>query len=138
MKQNIIELIFSILRNESLDNLEIKFKTLSVLRLLIKSSNDSLGLIFVFQDENLKLIENIVDDQRSIDHAGVIGESSRLLCYLPIVAKTEARIRQLCKYKFINSICKMLNSEHLVMLNEALLALNVLVTISYSKRYFLL
>jgi hypothetical protein len=119
-----------------LDNLEIKFKTLSVLRLLIKNSNDSLGLNLVFEDENLKLIESIVDDQRSIDHAGVIGESSRLLSYLPIVAKTEARIKQLCKYKFINTICKMLKSEYLVMLNEALLALNVLVTISYSKIYF--
>lgn len=101
--------------------------------MLIKNCNDNLGLNNVFEDENLKLIEGIVDDQRTIDHAGVIGESSRLLCYLPIVAKTEARIKQLCKYKFINSICKLLKNEHLIMLNEALLALNVLVTISYSN-----
>ena len=134
LKHNALEIVLNVLKNEILDNLEIKFKSLSVIRLLIRNSTDKTGLDIVFSNENLKCIESIVNANN--EHLGIIGESSRLACYLPLAAKTEQRILQFCQMKMINVITKQLKSEYLIMLNEALLALNILATINYSNISF--
>lgn len=112
------------------ENLDVKAKVLSIIRLLVKSCTDKTGLDLIFEDKNLKTLEKIVSDD-SMDHHTVIGESSRLVCYLPIAAKSEKNISKMAKVKLAAVIVKQLKTEHLIMLNEALLALNVLVTISY-------
>lgn len=85
----------------------------------------------MFESKSLELVESVANN--TYEHMGIVGESSRLVCYLPVAAKTEARIKEFCKFKLIGVVCKQLKTEHLIMLNEALLALNVLITIDYSK-----
>lgn len=113
----------------SFDNLEIKSKALSIIRLLIKTCTDKTGLDLVFSDETLSSLEKLA--KNSQDHVIIAGESSRLVCYLPIAAKNEKRIKSLLKYEFIEVVCAQLKSEHFIMVNEAVLALNVLLTVDY-------
>lgn len=116
------------------ENLEVKWKALGILRLLVKSCTEKTGLAIVFDSKTLGLIEEICGKKE--EHPGVVGESSRLVCYLPIAAKSEKYMKKFCEFKFIDIVCAQLKSEHLIMLNEALLALNVLTTIDYSKSLF--
>lgn len=114
----------------SYENLEVKAKALSIIRLLVKNCTDKTGLDIIFSDSNLETIEKIALDV-SIEHFTVIGESNRLICYLPIAAKFERNIIKLSKFQFVGIIVKQFKSEHFIMLNEGLLALNVLITINY-------
>lgn len=113
------------------ENLEVKWKALGIIRLLVKNCTDKTGLNQIFEDTVLEKISQIANSPQ--EHAGVTGESSRLVCYLPIAAKSEKNIAKFSKFKFIDVICTQLKSEHLIMLNEALLALNVLLTVDYSN-----
>lgn len=96
---------------------------------MVKNCNSQNGLELIFDLKSLELFEKIANNPQ--DHPTLTGESSRLSCYLPIAAKSEVNIEKFCKFKFIPIICNQLGSEHPIMLNEALLALNVLVTINY-------
>ncbi len=113
------------------DNLEVKFKALGIIRLLIKSCNENNGLQLIFQDSALERIEKLALNPQ--DHPGIAGESSRLACYLPLAAKSETNILKFCSFSMAGVISLQLKSEHLIMVNEALLAVNVLVTIGYRK-----
>ena len=115
------------------DNFEVKVKALSILRFMVKSCNEKNGLNLIFEEKVLEALEKI---PTSCDHAGIIGESSRLICYLPIAAKSEKNLAKLAAFKFINIICDQLDCPHLIMINEALLALNVIVTVDYSNFFF--
>ena len=113
------------------ENLEVKWKAVSIIRLLVKSCTEKTGLGLIFNDEVLLKIETIANNTQ--EHPGLAGESSRLCCYLPIAAKSEKNLEKYCKFKFISVVCNQIASEHFIMLNEALLAINVLITINYSK-----
>ncbi|CAF0705142.1 unnamed protein product [Brachionus calyciflorus] len=126
LKHDVIEVVLEFLNFE---NLEVIWKAVSVIRLLVKSCNEKNGLSLIFTDNVLEKIEKISNNPQ--EHAGVAGESSRLCCYLPIAAKSERNIEKYCQFKFINIVCQQLKSEHLIMLNEASLAVNVLIAINY-------
>lgn len=128
LKCNLIETVLPFCDYE---NLEVKSKSLSIIRLMVKNCTQKTGLDLIFNAKTLETFEKIA--VKPDDHPIIVGESSRLCCYLPIAAKSEANIEKFCQYKFIPVICNQLNSEHMIMLNEALLALNFLVTINYSK-----
>ena len=113
------------------NNLEVKFKALSIIRLLVKNCNEKNGLLVIFEESSLHEIEKIALNPQ--DHPGLVGESSRLVCYLPLAAKSEKNVARFCNYKMVGVISAQLKSEHLIMINEALMALNVLVAINYSK-----
>lgn len=128
LKHNLIETVLPFC---NYDNLEVKSKALSIIRLMVKNCNQTNGLDLIFEKKSFEIIERIATNPG--DHPIIVGESSRLVCYLPIAAKSEINIEKICQHKFIPIICNQLSSEHLIMLNEALLALNVIVTISYSN-----
>jgi hypothetical protein len=134
---NVIDCAFSFIDAQ---NLEIRYKSLSIIRLLAKScTTTSNGLTSLFNEMNLKKLFDIVKSSIILEmHKGVWGETSRLVCYLPIAAKSEANIRKLAQFNdnFIKTICEQLKSDHFIMINEALLALNVLIAIDYSKFKF--
>jgi hypothetical protein len=131
LKTNIIEVALKYL---DFDNLEVKFKALGIIRLLAKSCNETNGLQLVFEDSSLESIERLALNPQ--DHPGIAGESSRLACYLPLAAKSEKNILKFCSFSMTGVISLQLKSEHLIMVNEALLAINVLITIGYRKLYF--
>ena len=119
------------------NNLEIKAKTLSIIRLLVKYCSEQTGLDLIFEEKSLDQIENAA--RNTFDHPIIAGESSRLVCYLPIAAKNEKRVEKMLKFKLVDIICNQLKSDHFIMVNEAVLALNLLVTVNYSKlinKYF--
>lgn len=126
LKCNLIETVLPFCSHE---NMEIKSKSLGIIRLMVKSCTSNNGLDLIF--DSLEMFANIVINPG--DHPIIVGESSRLACYLPIAAKSEINIEKFCQHKFVPVICNQLNTEHLIMLNEALLALSVLVTVNYSK-----
>lgn len=126
LKQPLIE---TVLPFTNYENLEVKAKAISIIRLLIKSCTVETGLDLVFADNALSSLEKTALE--TSEHPGLIGESTRLVCYLPIAGKSEKNITKLGQYKFIEVIAKQLKCEHFIMVNEALLALNVLITINY-------
>jgi hypothetical protein len=128
LKHEIISIVIPFFKSDTLD---IKFKALTIIRLLIKSCTDKTGLDLIFDDKTLEILEQLIANPSH--HAGIMGEASRLISYMPIAAKNEMRIKSFCKFELIKSITNQLKSDHLIMLNEALLALNVLVAIDYSK-----
>ena len=128
LKHNVIAVVLPFVKSDTLD---VKCKALSIIRLLIKACTDKTGLPLIFEEKTLELLETLANNPS--EHMGVTGETSRLICYMPIAAKTEQRIKEFCRFKMIGTIANQLKSEYLIMLNEALLALNVLVTIDYSK-----
>jgi hypothetical protein len=121
------------------DNYEILFKSLSILRFLIKNCSTlatTTNVECIFADATLKRLEELACVEQ---HAGVRGELTRLVCQLPIVGAATKPVgnkrlyERLANFKLlIEPICAQLGSEHLIMLNESLLALNVLVTVDYS------
>jgi hypothetical protein len=127
LKHDCIRIVLPYLSNETLD---IKCKALSIFRLLIKNCTEKTGLDLVFDAKTLEILQLLAETPSQ--HMGVNGEASRLICYMPIAAKTEKRVKDFCRFKLISMITNQLKSEYLIMLNEALLALNVLVTIDYS------
>jgi hypothetical protein len=131
-----VNLLESVLPYLDYENIEVKFKCLGVIRILLKSFNETNGLNILFEEANLERFVSIANSPN--EHAGIAGESTRLVCYLPIAAKSEKNILKLSKLNIINAINVNLKSDYLIMLNEALLAINVLVTIAYSKYYALI
>ena len=129
LKLNLIEVILPFINYE---NNEVKAKALSILRLLVKHCTDQTGLELVFTQEMIESFERIATEESS-EQFTIIGESTRLVCYLPIAAKSEKNLATLRRAKIVEIICKQLKSEHPIMFNEALLALNVLVAFDYSK-----
>lgn len=128
LNHQVIELMLKLIQNQ---NLEVKFKALSVVRFLVKNCTEKTGLDLIFSHETLKMLEEVCLNPR--DHLGIKGESTRIACYLPIVAKSERRLHEFCKYNFIDIVCHQLKSDYLILVNEALLALNVIIMIAYSK-----
>jgi len=128
LNHQVIELMIKLIQNE---NLEVKFKALSVIRFLVKNCTEKTGLDLIFSPETLKMLEEICLNPR--DHLGIKGESTRIACYLPIAAKSEQRLHEFCKYNFVDLICHQLKSDYLILVNEALLALNVIIMIGYSN-----
>jgi len=116
------------------NNPDVKAKALSIIRLLVKSLTDATGLKLIFSDKTLESFELIAGDETPEPHKIVAGEISRLICYLPIAAKSERNVSRLAGLKvFTRVVVGQLKSEHPIMLNEALLALNVLVNLSYGE-----
>ncbi len=126
LSHNVIETVLNFLAYE---NLEVKFKALGIIRLLIKNCTEKNGLALIFENEFLERIEKIAKNPQ--DHPGVAGESSRLVCYLPLAAKSEKNILKFLNFQMLSVICDQVNNEHFIMINEALLALNVLITVNY-------
>ena len=122
-------------------NMDVKAKALSVLRLLVRSCSDKSGgaLDDVFSSsadgDFLATLEQVLDTKACVEHPSVAGESSRLVCYLPVAAKSEKRMRLLGTghVRLVHAVCSQLASEHWVMVNEALLALNVLTVVDYAS-----
>ncbi len=101
---------------------------------MVKSCTEKTGLDLIFSDKILESLELIAGEEASDAHKIVVGEVSRLISYLPISAKSEQNVTKLAGRKIFSSvIVDQLKSEYPIMLNEALLALNVLVNLSYGE-----
>ncbi|XP_061769841.1 rap1 GTPase-GDP dissociation stimulator 1 isoform X4 [Nerophis ophidion] len=104
----------------------VQFKLLGTLRMLIDTqveAADQLGT-------NAKLVERLVEWCEAKDHAGVMGESNRLLSALIRHSKSKVRHQEVVKMVIqgdgVKHLVTMATSEHIIMQNEALVALGLI------------
>lgn len=100
----------------------VQFKLLGTLRMLIDTqaeAADQLGT-------NGKLVERLVEWCEAKDHAGVMGESNRLLSALIRHSKSKDVVRTVIQGGGVKHLVTMATSEHMIMQNEALVALGLI------------
>uniref|UniRef100_A0A803SU74 Rap1 GTPase-GDP dissociation stimulator 1 n=1 Tax=Anolis carolinensis TaxID=28377 RepID=A0A803SU74_ANOCA len=97
----------------------VQFKLLGTLRMLIDAQAEAAEQL----GKNVKLVERLVEWCEAKDHAGVMGESNRLLSALIRHSKSKDVIRTIIQSGGIKHLVTMATSEHVIMQNEALVAL---------------
>uniref|UniRef100_A0AAQ5XNP2 Rap1 GTPase-GDP dissociation stimulator 1 n=1 Tax=Amphiprion ocellaris TaxID=80972 RepID=A0AAQ5XNP2_AMPOC len=100
----------------------VQFKLLGTLRMLIDTqaeAADQLGT-------NGKLVERLVEWCEAKDHAGVMGESNRLLSALIRHSKSKEVVKTVIQGGGVKHLVTMATSEHMIMQNEALVALGLI------------
>ncbi|XP_067902320.1 rap1 GTPase-GDP dissociation stimulator 1 isoform X2 [Heterodontus francisci] len=100
----------------------VQFKLLGTLRMLIDAqaeAADKLG-------KNFKLVERLVEWCDAKDHAGVMGESNRLLSALIRHSKSKDVVKTIVQSGGVKHLVTMATSEHVIMQNEALVALGLI------------
>ncbi|XP_017328285.1 rap1 GTPase-GDP dissociation stimulator 1 isoform X3 [Ictalurus punctatus] len=100
----------------------VQFKLLGTLRMLIDTQADAAEQL----GANLKLVERLVEWCEAKDHAGVMGESNRLLSALIRHSKSKEVVRTVIQCGGVKHLVTMATSEHMIMQNEALVALGLI------------
>ncbi|XP_053484984.1 rap1 GTPase-GDP dissociation stimulator 1 isoform X3 [Ictalurus furcatus] len=100
----------------------VQFKLLGTLRMLIDTQADAAEQL----GTNLKLVERLVEWCEAKDHAGVMGESNRLLSALIRHSKSKEVVRTVIQCGGVKHLVTMATSEHMIMQNEALVALGLI------------
>ncbi|XP_063773680.1 rap1 GTPase-GDP dissociation stimulator 1 isoform X2 [Pseudophryne corroboree] len=100
----------------------VQFKLLGTLRMLIDAQAEAAEQL----GKNVKLVERLVEWCEAKDHAGVMGESNRLLSALIRHSKSKDVIRTIVESGGIKHLVTMATSEHVIMQNEALVALGLI------------
>ncbi|XDV17521.1 hypothetical protein PO909_023368 [Leuciscus waleckii] len=110
----------------------VQFKLLGTLRMLIDTQAVDNCLIDVTADAaeqlgtNPKLVKRLVEWCEAKDHAGVMGESNRLLSALIRHSKSKDVVRTVIQGEGVKHLITMATSEHMIMQNEALVALGLI------------
>lgn len=84
-------------------------------------------------------LKNLIDLSLKTEHAGCKGESSRLICYLFLISLKYPKLNlneTLNKLNAYRTLIEQMNYQHTIMINEALLSLNICVNFNYSTRFF--
>ncbi|XP_045392805.1 rap1 GTPase-GDP dissociation stimulator 1 isoform X5 [Lemur catta] len=97
----------------------VQFKLLGTLRMLIDAQAEAAEQL----GKNVTLVERLVEWCEAKDHAGVMGESNRLLSALIRHSKSKDVIKTIVQSGGVQHLVTMATSEHVIMQNEALVAL---------------
>ncbi|XP_062430995.1 rap1 GTPase-GDP dissociation stimulator 1 isoform X4 [Rhea pennata] len=116
LSAGVAEAVLKFLRSEMPP---VQFKLLGTLRMLIDAQAEAAEQL----GKNVKLVERLVEWCEAKDHAGVMGESNRLLSALIRHSKSKEVIRTVVQSGGIKHLVTMATSEHVIMQNEALVAL---------------
>uniref|UniRef100_A0A8C6SXP6 Rap1 GTPase-GDP dissociation stimulator 1 n=1 Tax=Neogobius melanostomus TaxID=47308 RepID=A0A8C6SXP6_9GOBI len=100
----------------------VQFKLLGTLRMLIDTQAEAAEQL----GTNVKLAERLVEWCEAKDHAGVMGESNRLLSALIRHSKSKEVVRTVIQCGGVKHLVTMATSEHMIMQNEALVALGLI------------
>ncbi|XP_067256122.1 rap1 GTPase-GDP dissociation stimulator 1 isoform X3 [Chanodichthys erythropterus] len=100
----------------------VQFKLLGTLRMLIDTQADAAEQL----GTNAKLVKRLVEWCEAKDHAGVMGESNRLLSALIRHSKSKDVVRTVIQGAGVKHLVTMATSEHMIMQNEALVALGLI------------
>ncbi|XP_069486646.1 rap1 GTPase-GDP dissociation stimulator 1 isoform X2 [Ambystoma mexicanum] len=103
----------------------VQFKLLGTLRMLIDAQAEAAEQL----GKNATLVERLVEWCEAKDHVGVIGESNRLLSALIRHSKSKDVIRTIVQSGGIVHLVTMATSEHVIMQNEALVALGLMASL---------
>uniref|UniRef100_K7E809 Rap1 GTPase-GDP dissociation stimulator 1 n=1 Tax=Ornithorhynchus anatinus TaxID=9258 RepID=K7E809_ORNAN len=97
----------------------VQFKLLGTLRMLIDAKAEAAEQL----GKNETLVERLVEWCEAKEHAGVMGESNRLLSALIRHSKSKEVIKTIVQSGGVQHLVTMATSEHVIMQNEALVAL---------------
>ncbi|XP_032878558.1 rap1 GTPase-GDP dissociation stimulator 1 isoform X2 [Amblyraja radiata] len=100
----------------------VQFKLLGTLRMLIDTQAEAAEKL----GKNIKLVERLVEWCDAKDHAGVMGESNRLLSALIRHSKSKDVVKTIVQSGGVKHLVIMATSEHVIMQNEALVALGLI------------
>ncbi|XP_033871079.1 rap1 GTPase-GDP dissociation stimulator 1 isoform X1 [Acipenser ruthenus] len=100
----------------------VQFKLLGTLRMLIDAQAEAAEQL----GKNVQLVERLVEWCEAKDHAGVMGESNRLLSALIRHSKSKDVVRTVIQSGGVKHLATMATSEHMIMQNEALVALGLI------------
>ncbi|XP_034021142.1 rap1 GTPase-GDP dissociation stimulator 1 isoform X2 [Thalassophryne amazonica] len=100
----------------------VQFKLLGTLRMLIDTQAEAAEQL----GTKVKLVERLVEWCEAKDHAGVMGESNRLLSALIRHSKSKEVVRTGIQGGGVKHLVTMATSEHMIMQNEALVALGLI------------
>ncbi|KAI1887809.1 hypothetical protein AGOR_G00194180 [Albula goreensis] len=100
----------------------VQFKLLGTLRMLIDTQAEAAEQL----GTNGKLVERLAEWCEAKEHAGVMGESNRLLSALIRHSKSKDVIRTVIQGGGVKHLVTMATSEHVIMQNEALVALGLI------------
>ncbi|KAJ8008240.1 hypothetical protein DPEC_G00102750 [Dallia pectoralis] len=103
----------------------VQFKLLGTLRMLIDTQADAADQL----GTNVKLVERLVEWCEAKDHAGVMGESNRLLSALIRHSKSKDVVKTVIEGAGVKHLVTMATSEHMIMQNEALVALGLIASL---------
>uniref|UniRef100_A0A9J7Z848 Rap1 GTPase-GDP dissociation stimulator 1 n=1 Tax=Cyprinus carpio carpio TaxID=630221 RepID=A0A9J7Z848_CYPCA len=104
----------------------VQFKLLGTLRMLIDTQADAAEQL----GTNAKLVERLVEWCDAKDHAGVMGESNRLLSALIRHSKSKDVVQTVIQGGGVKHLVTMATSEHMIMQNEALVALGLIAALN--------
>ncbi|XP_075999875.1 rap1 GTPase-GDP dissociation stimulator 1 isoform X3 [Genypterus blacodes] len=109
----------------------VQFKLLGTLRMLIDTQGNCLQACWPAEaadqlGTNGKLVERLVEWCEAKDHAGVMGESNRLLSALIRHSKSKEVVQSVIHGGGVKHLVTMATSEHMIMQNEALVALGLM------------
>ncbi|XP_066576909.1 rap1 GTPase-GDP dissociation stimulator 1 isoform X1 [Amia ocellicauda] len=100
----------------------VQFKLLGTLRMLIDTQVEAAEQL----GTNVRLVQRLVEWCEAKDHAGVMGESNRLLSALIRHSKSKEVVRTAIQCTGVKHLVSMATSEHMIMQNEALVALGLI------------
>ncbi|XP_015918634.1 rap1 GTPase-GDP dissociation stimulator 1 [Parasteatoda tepidariorum] len=108
----------------SVETFPVVFKLLGTLRMLLDKQENVAKSV----GENYGFVKRLVGWSNVEDHPGVKGESTRLLAWLAKNSKSPVVMKNLVKTNALPPVISMMKSEHVVMQNEALVAITLVAT----------
>lgn len=118
LQDGVTERIKGLLRS---DMPPVQFKLLGTLRMMVDGQEDAALLM----GRDSVLLSRVMEWCEAKDHAGVRGEASRLLAALIRHSRNPEVVRAVARADGIQHLISMATSEHVIMQNEALVAMAI-------------
>ncbi|XP_032642232.1 rap1 GTPase-GDP dissociation stimulator 1-like [Chelonoidis abingdonii] len=118
LEEGVAERIQMLLRSEMAP---VQFKLLGTLRMLIDGQADTAEML----GQDPLLINRLVQWCDAQEHAGVRGEANRLLASLLRHSRSQEVVKAIQQAQGVKHLVSMTTSEHVIMQNEALIALAI-------------
>uniref|UniRef100_A0A8C3FNF5 Rap1 GTPase-GDP dissociation stimulator 1 n=1 Tax=Chrysemys picta bellii TaxID=8478 RepID=A0A8C3FNF5_CHRPI len=118
LEEGVAERIQMLLRSEMAP---VQFKLLGTLRMLIDGQADTAEML----GQDPLLINRLVQWCDAQQHAGVRGEANRLLASLLRHSRSQEVVKAIQQAQGVKHLVSMTTSEHVIMQNEALIALAI-------------
>nr|XP_006129978.1 rap1 GTPase-GDP dissociation stimulator 1-like [Pelodiscus sinensis] len=118
LEEGVAERIQMLLRSEMAP---VQFKLLGTLRMLIDGQADTAEML----GQDPLLLNRLVQWCEAQEHAGVRGEANRLLASLLRHSRSQEVVKAIQQAQGVKHLVSMTTSEHVIMQNEALIALAI-------------
>uniref|UniRef100_A0A3Q1HNM4 Uncharacterized protein n=1 Tax=Anabas testudineus TaxID=64144 RepID=A0A3Q1HNM4_ANATE len=118
LEDGVTERIKTLLRS---DMPPVQFKLLGTLRMMVDGQEETALVL----GRDATLLARVMEWCEAKDHAGVRGEASRLLAALIRHSRSPEVVRAVAKADGVRHLISMATSEHVIMQNEALVALAI-------------